>query len=249
MAKRTLSSLPLSPGATVLVRVDFNIPIEQGIEVISSYDQRLRATLPTIRYLLDNHCKVVLCSHLGRPGGKVVEGLRLGPVGDRLATLLDHPVKSLNQCVGLEVEREVAAASAGDVLLLENLRFHPEEEANDDGFSQALARIADFFVMDAFAVAHRAHASTVGLPTLLPSAMGMLLEREVIALGQTLDIDDNAKPLAALMGGAKVSDKILILENMLDRLDHLFIGGGMSVTFLHALGNPTGGKRPRRFKK
>ena len=240
MAKRTLSSLPLSPGATVLVRVDFNIPIEQGIEVISSYDQRLRATLPTIRYLLDNHCKVVLCSHLGRPGGKVVEGLRLGPVGDRLATLLDHPVKSLNQCVGLEVEREVAAASAGDVLLLENLRFHPEEEANDDGFSQALARIADFFVMDAFAVAHRAHASTVGLPTLLPSAMGMLLEREVIALGQTLDIDDDAKPLAALMGGAKVSDKILILENMLDRLDHLFIGGGMSVTFLHALGNPTG---------
>ena len=176
VAKRTLSSLPLSPGATALVRVDFNIPIEQGIEVISSYDQRLRATLPTIRYLLDNHCKVVLCSHLGRPGGKVVEGLRLGPVGDRLATLLDHPVKSLNQCVGLEVEREVAAASAGDVLLLENLRFHPEEEANDDDFSQALARIADFFVMDAFAVAHRAHASTVGLPTLLPSAMGMLLE-------------------------------------------------------------------------
>ena len=170
----------------------------------------------------------------------MVEGLRLGPVGDRLSTLLNHPVKNLTQCVGPDVEREVAAAGAGDILLLENLRFYPGEEANDDSFSQALARIADFFVMDAFAVAHRAHASTVGLPLLLPSAMGMLLEREVTALGQTLDIDDGAKPLAALMGGAKVSDKILILENMLDKLDHLFIGGGMSVTFLHALGNPTG---------
>ena len=244
MAKRTISSLDdlgnLSGGTTVLVRVDFNIPIEQGIEIIGSYDQRLRATLPTIRYLLDRDCKVVLCSHLGRPGGKVVEELRLGPVGDRLATLLGKPVKSLQECIGPEVEREVAAAAAGDVLLLENLRFHPGEEANDAEFAQALARPADCFVMDAFGVAHRAHASTVGLPALLPSAMGMLLEREVTALGRTLKIDDDAKPLAALMGGAKVGDKILILENLLDKLDHLFIGGGMSVTFLHALGNATG---------
>ena len=244
MAKRTISSLDdlgkLSGGTTVLVRVDFNIPIEQGIEIIGSYDQRLRATLPTIRYLLDRDCKVVLCSHLGRPGGKVVEELRLGPVGARLGTLLGQPVKNLQECIGPEVEREVAAAAAGDVLLLENLRFHPGEEANDAEFAQALARPADCFVMDAFGVAHRAHASTVGLPALLPSAMGMLLEREVTALGRTLKIDDDAKPLAALMGGAKVGDKILILENLLDKLDHLFIGGGMSVTFLHALGNATG---------
>ena len=134
----------------------------------------------------------------------------------------------------------MASAAMGDVLLLENLRFHPGEEANDAEFAQALARPVDCFVMDAFAVCHRAHASTVGLPPLLPSAMGMLLEREVTALGQTLEIDDGARPLAALMGGAKVSDKILILENLLDKLDHLFIGGGMSVTFLHALGNATG---------
>ncbi|PKB64014.1 MAG: phosphoglycerate kinase [SAR202 cluster bacterium Io17-Chloro-G2] len=244
MAKRTLAILndsgKLSGGTTVLVRVDFNIPIEQGIEVIASYDQRLRATLPTIRYLLERNCKVVLCSHLGRPGGKVLEELRLGPAGDRLATLLGRPVKNLRDCVGPEVEREVASAAAGDVLLLENLRFHPGEEANDAEFAQALARPAGCFVMDAFAVAHRSHASTVGLPPLLPSAMGMLLEREVTALGQTLNIDDGSKPLAALMGGAKVSDKILILENLLDKLDHLFIGGGMSVTFLHALGKATG---------
>ena len=244
MSKRTLSSLKLSGdlsgGATVLVRVDFNIPIEQGIEVIASYDQRLRATLPTIRYLLENGCKVVLCSHLGRPGGKVVEGLHLGPVGNRLATLLGQPVKSLPQCIGPEVEREVASVAPGDVLLLENLRFHSGEEANDPEFAEALARTADCFVMDAFAVCHRAHASTVGLPPLLPSAMGMLVEREVDALSKTLEIDDGAKPLAALLGGAKVGDKILILENLLDKLDHLFIGGGMSVTFLHALGNATG---------
>ncbi len=240
MAKKILSSLPLSSENTVLVRVDFNIPIEQGIEVIASYDQRLRATLPTIRFLLNNGCKVVLCSHLGRPGGKVVEELRLAPVGDRLATLLGQPVTSLKDCIGPEVEGEVASAAPGDVLLLENLRFHAGEEANDAGFAQALARVADYFVMDAFAVAHRAHASTVGLPPLLPSAMGMLVEREVTALGRTLEIDDNARPLAALMGGAKVSDKILILENLLDKLDHLFIGGGMSVTFLNAQGNSTG---------
>ena len=244
MAKRTLSSLELSGqlsgGTTVLVRVDFNIPIEQGIEVIASYDQRLRATLPTIRYLLERDCKVVLCSHLGRPGGKVAEELRLAPVGGRLATLLEHPVKSLAECIGPTVEREVASAANGDVLLLENLRFHAGEEANDADFAKALAGPADCFVMDAFAVAHRAHASTVGVPALLPSAMGMLLEREVTALGQTLEIDDDAKPLAALMGGAKVSDKILILENILEKLDHLFIGGGMSVTFLNAMGNATG---------
>ena len=237
MAKRSLSQLDVA-GKRVLVRVDFNIPIEQGIEVISSYDQRLRATLPTIRYLLERDCRVILCSHLGRPAGKVVEELRLAPVGDRLSQLLEHPVRSLNDCIGAEVEAETDSMAPGQVALLDNLRFHPGEERNDPDFIAGLARLADCFVMDAFAVAHRAHASTVGITTALPSAMGLLVQREVEQMGKALE--SPASPLAALMGGAKVSDKILVLENLLDKLDHLFVGGGMAVTFLNALGNETG---------
>ena len=237
MAKRTLATLDVA-GKRVLVRVDFNIPIEQGVEVIASYDQRLRATLPTIRYLLDRNCRVILCSHLGRPGGKVVEGLRLSPVGDRLAQLLSHPVKSLGDCVGPQVEAEIDGMAGGQVVLLENIRFHAGEEKNDPDFIAALASLADCFVMDAFAVAHRAHASTVGIAGALPSAMGLLVQREVEQMGAALQ--SPASPLAALMGGAKVSDKILVLENLLDKLDHLFIGGGMAVTFLKAQGLETG---------
>ena len=237
MAKRTLATLDVA-GKRVLVRVDFNIPIEQGVEVIASYDQRLRATLPTIRYLLDRNCRVILCSHLGRPGGKVVEGLRLSPVGDRLAQLLSHPVKSLGDCVGPQVEAEIDGMAGGQVVLLENLRFHTGEEKNAPDFIAALASLADCFVMDAFAVAHRAHASTVGITGVLPSAMGLLVQREVEQMGAALQ--SPASPLAALMGGAKVSDKILVLENLLDKLDHLFIGGGMAVTFLKAQGLETG---------
>ena len=239
MAKRSLAGLDAA-GKTVLVRVDFNIPIEQGVEAIASYDQRLRATLPTIQNLRERDCRVVLCSHLGRPGGMTVEALRLAPVGARLEILLGQPVTCLQDCAGPEVEAAVAAARPGDVLLLENLRFHAGEEANDLGFARSLAKLADCFVMDAFAVAHRSHATTVGVPELLPSAMGILVEREVGALGMALDIKEENKPLAALMGGAKVADKILILENLLEKLDHLVIGGGMSVTFLHAMGMPTG---------
>ena len=237
MAKRTLSALDVD-NKRVLVRVDFNIPIEQGVEVISSYDQRLRATLPTIHYLLERDCKVILCSHLGRPGGKVVEELRLAPVGDRLAQLLGHPVRSLGDCVGPQVLDEIDGMSGGQVILLENLRFHPGEEKNDPEFVASLASLADCFVMDAFAVAHRAHASTVGITGLLPSTMGLLVQREVEQMGRALE--SPASPLAALMGGAKVSDKILVLENLLDKLDHLFIGGGMAVTFLNARGLETG---------
>ena len=237
MTKRGLTGLDVA-GKRVLVRVDFNIPIEQGIEAIASYDQRLRATLPTIHYLLERDCRVILCSHLGRPGGKVTEELRLAPVGDRLGFLLDRPVNSLDDCVGPGVATAVADMAPGDVVLLENLRFHPGEEKNDPGFSQDLAAIADCFVMDAFAVAHRAHASTVGLPKLLPSAMGLLVQREVESMGRALESPE--RPLAALLGGAKVSDKILVLENLLDKLDHIFIGGGMCVTFLKALGTNTG---------
>ena len=237
MAKRSLSQMDVA-GKRVLVRVDFNIPIEQGIEVIASYDQRLRATLPTIRYLLERDCRIILCSHLGRPAGQVVEELRLAPVGDRLSQLLEHPVKSLNDCIGPGIESEIDSMAPGQVVLLENLRFHPGEEKNDPEFAAGLGRLADFFVMDAFAVVHRAHASTVGITAALPSAMGLLVQREVEQMGKALE--SPASPLAALMGGAKVSDKILVLENLLGKLDHLFVGGGMAVTFLNALGNETG---------
>ncbi|HIB11051.1 MAG TPA: phosphoglycerate kinase [Dehalococcoidia bacterium] len=237
MTKRGLTGLDVA-GKRVLVRVDFNIPIEQGIEAIASYDQRVRSTLPTIHYLLERDCRVILCSHLGRPGGKVTEELRLAPVGDRLGFLLDRPVNSLDDCVGPGVATAVANMAPGDVVLLENLRFHPGEEKNDSQFSRDLAAISDRFVMDAFAVAHRAHASTVGLPKLLPSAMGLLVQREVESMGRALESPE--RPLAALLGGAKVSDKILVLENLLDKLDHIFIGGGMCVTFLKALGTNTG---------
>lgn len=237
MSKRTLSQLDVA-GKTVLVRVDFNVPIEQGVEAIANYDQRLRATLPTIQYLVERQCRTVLCSHLGRPRGKVDDGLRLKPVGDRLAVLLGRPVASLRDCVGEAVTERVAGMSAGDICLLENLRFHEGEESDDDAFAAELSALADCFVMDAFAVAHRAHASTVGIPRHLPTAMGLLTQREVESLGLALAEPD--RPLAALMGGAKVSDKILVLENLLERLDHLFIGGGMAVTFLAAAGKPVG---------
>ena len=242
MVKRSLSQLDVA-GKLVLVRVDFNLPVEQGLDSIAGYDQRLRATLPTIRYLRAQGCRTILCSHLGRPGGRVQDGLRLGPVGERLAYLLDCPVVTLplseaGRIMGPEVNAVLAEMAAGDVALLENLRFDRGEEANDPAFAQSLAGLADCFVMDAFAVAHRAHASTVGVPRHLPSAMGLLVEREVGAMGRALASPD--KPLAALLGGAKVSDKILLLENIMNQLDHLFIGGGMSVTFLKAQGYGVG---------
>lgn len=237
MGKRTLSGLDVE-NRRVLVRVDFNIPIEQGVEAIAAYDQRLRATLPTIRYLLERECRVILCSHLGRPRGKVDEALRLGPVGDRLAVLLNHPVKSLRDCIGPAVVPEVDGMEPGEVILLENLRFYAGEEENSPEFARELAELADCFVMDAFAVTHRAHASTVGIVNYLPAAMGLLVQREVEAMGAALE--SPSSPLAALMGGAKVSDKILVLENLLEKLNHLFIGGGMAVTFLNAQGYGTG---------
>ena len=220
------------------MRVDFNVPIEQGIEAISDYDQRLRATLPTIQYLIDQDCKIILCSHLGRPGGSVKEELRLAPVGDRLANLLGMPVLNLADCVGPEIESAIDAMASKDIILLENLRFHPEEEKNDPNFAEQLASMVDLFIMDAFAVAHRAHASTVGINEFLPSAMGLLVQQEIESMSQALDSPE--PPFAALLGGAKVSDKILVLENILNKLDHLFIGGGMSVTFLNSQGYSTG---------
>ena len=237
MSKKTLTDLNLA-GHHVLVRVDFNVPIEQGIESISNYDQRLRATLPTIKYLIDNDCKIILCSHLGRPNGKVEEELRLAPIGDRLSTLLEMPVQNLQDCISPDVKSVIDNLAPKDIVLLENLRFHGGEENNDPQFAKLLSNLADFFIMDAFAVAYRAHASTVGVGRFLPSAMGLLVQREVESMSQALD--SPKAPFSALLGGAKVSDKILVIENILGKLDSLFIGGGMSVTFLKSQGYSTG---------
>ena len=237
LAKRRLQDLEVR-GQRVLVRVDFNVPIEQGREYIASYDHRLRQTLPTIQHLRGQGAKTILCSHLGRPGGKVVDELRLWPVGDRLGVLLGSPVTSIDQCVGAGVSAAVNGMGPGDVLLLENLRFHAEEEANDPDFAKALGSVADLFVMDAFAVAHRAHASTVGVPRYLPSAAGMLLQREVEYLDRALASPE--KPVGALLGGAKVSDKITLLDNLVGRVDLVCIGGAMASTFLKAQGYDVG---------
>ena len=237
MAKRTLEDIDVR-GRRVLVRVDFNVPVDQGAEVVATYDHRLRATLPTIEYLLRQCSKIILCSHLGRPGGKIVEELRLAPVGQRLSVLLSRPVKNMKDCIGPEVDACISRMSPGDIVMLENLRFHAGEEKNDPEFAQSLVSLADVFVMDAFAVAHRAHASTVGVPRYLASAAGLLMQREMQLMGKVLH--SPAQPLGALLGGAKVSDKIMVLENLLERVDHLFIGGGMAVTFLRARGYSTG---------
>ena len=237
MSKKTLTDLNISRHR-VLVRVDFNVPIEQGIEAISNYDQRLRATLPTIKYLVENDCKIILCSHLSRPNGIVDEELRLAPIGDRLSNLLEMPVQNLQDCIGPDVKSVIDNLAPGGIVLLENLRFHLGEENNDPQFAEQLSSLADFFIMDAFAVAHRAHASTVGVGKFLPSAMGLLVQNEVESMSKALDSPKS--PFSALLGGAKVSDKILVIENILSKLDSLFIGGGMSVTFLKSQGYSTG---------
>ncbi len=240
MSKRGLDDVNVA-GTLVLVRVDFNVPIEQGIDGLAHYTHRLKASMPTIEHLIKEGARTIICSHLGRPKGKVVEGLRMAPVGEQLSILMGVDVVCLDDSIGPAVEDAVSSMSSGDVLLLENLRFHPGEEANDPDYSQSLASLADIFVMDAFAVAHRAHASTVGVPQLLPTAAGKLMQREVEMLGKVLGSPD--RPLAALLGGAKVEDKIRVLDNLLTRVDRLFIGGGMSNAFLQAQGYGTGASR------
>jgi phosphoglycerate kinase len=221
--------------------VDFNVPIEQGVDLLPEYDHRIRASMPTIQYLLDREAKVVLCSHLGRPKGKPVEEMRLAPVAARLEALLGRPVRSVPDCIGPEVEAAAAGLQPGEVLLLENLRFHPGETENDPGFAKSLASLGDIFVMDAFAVAHRAHASTVGLTEHMPSVAGFLMAQEMEMMGQILGHPE--RPVGAVLGGAKVSDKILVVENLLPRISTLLIGGGMAATFLKARGFPTGRSR------
>lgn len=222
-------------GKRVLVRVDFNVPIESG-KVLD--DWRLRATLPTIRYLTERGAKVILLSHLGRPKGKRDEQFSLRPVAQRLSELLGQPVQFADDCVGEVAEQTVARLQAGEVLLLENLRFHAGEEANDDSFAQQLARLGDVFVNDAFGAAHRAHASVHAITKFLPSYAGLLMEREVTHLSRLLEAPE--KPFVAVLGGAKVSDKIGVIRNLLTKVDALLIGGAMAFTFLKAQGYETG---------
>ena len=238
MDKKTLGDLDVA-GKTVLVRADFNVPIGAEDPVVTAdHDHRLRATLPTLRHLIDRNCKLVLCSHLGRPKGRVVESLRMAPIAKRLAHLLSQPVHALDDCIGPAVASRVSGMKPGETVLLENLRFQPGEEANDADFADALSSLADVFVLDAFGAAHRAHASIVGPPRRIPSAAGLLLQREVEVLSQALE--SPLRPLATILGGAKVSDKLRLIENLVKRADALFIGGGMAATFLKAQGKPVG---------
>ncbi len=239
MNKQTVRDIDVK-GKRVLVRVDFNVPLDKSSGEVAD-ETRIRAVLPTIAYLCDQEAKVVLCSHLGRPDGKVVEGLRLTPVARRLSALLDRPVSTTSDCVGTGVEAAAAALPPGGVLLLENLRFHPEEEQNEAGFAQALAKLADVYVNDAFGAAHRAHASTAGVAAYLPAVAGLLMQKELDFIGGALE--QPQRPFVAILGGAKVSDKIKVVENLLTKVDTLIIGGGMANAFLVAQGYGVGSSR------
>ncbi len=214
----------------VLVRVDFNVPIKNGV---ITDDKRIREALPTIQYLIEKKAKVILMSHLGRPKG-IQEDLRLDPIAKRLSELLGKKVKKLNDCIGEEVEREVENMKPGEIILLENLRFHKEEEANDPEFAKKLARLGDIYVSDAFGTVHRAHASTAGVAQYLPSYAGLLIKKEIEIMGSALEKPE--RPFICILGGAKVSDKIGVIENLLEKVDTLIIGGGMMFTFWKAQG-------------
>ena len=222
----------------VLVRVDFNVPMNEETGVITD-DSRIRAALPTIQYLIDHKAKVILCSHLGRPKGAPEDKFRLTPVAKRLSELLGKPVATTRDCIGPEAEAAAKALKSGDVLLLENLRFHAEEEKNGPDFSKALASLAEVYVNDAFGTAHRAHASIVGVTKYLqPAVCGFLLEKELVNLGGILT--NPIHPFAALFGGAKVSDKVALIENILGKVNFILVGGGMAATFLKSEGFEVG---------
>jgi len=235
MAKLSIRDLDLK-NKRVFIRVDFNVPLAPGGQEITS-DKRIKASLPSIRYALEQGAGLVLASHLGRPKGKVNPEMSLKPVAKRLEELLGRPVKIASDCVGPEVE--ALKPAPGEVLLLENLRFHAEEEKNDPAFAKQLASLCDVYVNDAFGTAHRAHASTVGMIQFVPqAAAGLLMDKELEYL--TKATSNPARPCIAILGGAKVSDKIEVIQNLMKFVDRLLIGGAMAYTFLKALGKPTG---------
>jgi phosphoglycerate kinase len=222
-------------GKTALVRVDFNVPMKDGRV---ADDTRIRAALPTLHYLREHGARVVLLSHLGRPDGKPNPKYSLEPVAERVGELLGPPCSFAADCVGPPAEAAVKMLQPGDVVLLENVRFHPEEEANDAAFAGQLAKLGDVFVNDAFGTAHRAHASTEGLAHYLPAVAGLLMEKEIVTIGTALE--NPRRPFVAIVGGAKVSSKLAVLQNLIDRVDRLLIGGGMANTFLNAQGLDVG---------
>ena len=235
----TLKDLNVN-GKRVIVRVDFNVPLDKKTNEITD-DKRIRESLPTIKFLIERNAKVILCSHLGRPDGKVVESLRMDKVAVRLGQLLNKNVKKLDDCIGNDIKNEIAKMKNGDVIVLENLRFHPEEEANDGNFSKRLAELADLYVNDAFGTCHRAHASTYGVAKYLKSAAGFLVEKELKIMGKAIENPD--KPFIGILGGAKISDKIKVIENLLKKVDKLLIGGAMAFTFLKAQGKNVGASK------
>ena len=221
-------------GKTVLVRVDYNVPMSDGRVADLT---RLRASLPTLQYLLDRGAKIVLLTHLGRPEGHVVEELRLRPVASALSELLDRPVTKLDDCIGPAVSEAIAQGEPGDIYLLENVRFHREETTNESSFARALSTLGDLYVNDAFATVHRAHASTVGVPDHLPAYAGYLMEREIQALSH---LESPDRPYLAIVGGKKARSKLGALRDLVPRVDEILIGGGVAFTFLRALGGEVG---------
>tara|TARA_B100001750_G_scaffold242374_1_gene255659 strand:+ start:6993 stop:8177 length:1185 start_codon:yes stop_codon:yes gene_type:complete len=230
MQKRTILDIDVD-FKTVLVRVDFNVEMHDGG---IADDSRIKASIPTISYLQEHNAKIVLCSHLGRPGGKVVESLRMKPIAIHLATLLDQNVIYVDDIDIDDINNKVRLMDPGDILMLENLRFNTGEESNDPDFCKAIGSLADVFVQDGFGVSHRAHASTEGITRFLPSVSGLLMDKEIDILTQLTESPEN--PLVLILGGAKISDKIGVIENFLDKVDTLLIGGGMAGTFLKAQG-------------
>ena len=236
MKKKTIRDIDVT-GKRVFLRVDFNVPIDVATGSILD-DSRMKAVLPTIGYLREQGAKVIIGSHLGRPKGKRDPKLSLGPVAARLGELIEHEVKVANCCLGAEVQEAAHSLEPADVLLLENLRFHAEEEANDPEYAKALASLAEVYVNDAFGTAHRVHASTVGMARYLPAVAGFVMEKEIDYLSRAAH--DPARPYVAIIGGAKISTKMAVLEHLLDKVDKILIGGGMANTFVKAEGFDVG---------
>ena len=236
--KRSVKDIDIN-NKKVLMRADFNVPLDKNLKITD--DSRIQAALPTIKYILEHNARLILISHLGRPKGEVVDKMRLTPVAERLKELLGRDVIKLNDCVGPEISDKVNNMKKGDIILLENLRFHKQEKDNDQTFARELASLADVYVNDAFGTCHRAHASTVGVTKFLPAVSGFLVEKEIEYFEKV--VKSPQRPFALILGGAKVSDKIGVIENLMDKVDVILIGGGMAYTFYAAKGFKTGGSK------